>query len=253
MPYANNQGVHIHYQVVGKGAPLVLLHGLFASWVDWYEAGYVAALKDNYQLLLIDGRGHGASDKPHEPEAYAMKFLVNDIIAVLDAMNVAKAHFLGYSWGGCIGYGVGQYVSERFQSLIIGGHAPQRGNPQVVSFFIEHLQAGVEAFASLLDQGFGPSPSAYKALRLASDFEACIAATLAWRDYSDFDAWLPNITVPCLLYVGEADGSLSLLKESARRIPHSNFVSLPGLDHAQAFTHSDLVLPHIFKFLLEVS
>ena len=253
MPYANNQGVRIHFQIVGKGTPLVLLHGLFASWVDWYAAGYVAALKDNYQLVLVDGRGHGASDKPHEPEAYAMKHLVNDIVTILDTINAPKAHFLGYSWGGCIGFGIGQYAPERFHSLMLGGHAPQGGDAQTVDFFVERLQAGVEAFASMLDQSFGPSPSVYKALRLASDFEACIAATLAWRDYSGFEASLPNMTMPCLLYIGEADGGLPLLKDSARSIPSSTFVSLPNLDHVEAFIRNDLVLPHISKFLREAS
>jgi pimeloyl-ACP methyl ester carboxylesterase len=249
MPYANNQGVRIHYQVVGQGVPLVLLHGLFGSWEHWYEAGYVGALKDHYQLLLVDGRGHGASDKPHEPEAYTMKLLANDIVAVLDAVHTPKAHFLGYSWGGCIGYGIGQYAPERFQSLMIGGYAPQAGDPQVVSSIVEPLQAGVEAFASLLDQIYGPAPSPYKALGLAGDFDAYIAATLAWRDYSGFEAGLLNMTMPCLLYIGEAGGGFSLLKESAKRIPSSTFVSLPDLDHVQTFSRGDLVMPHISRFL----
>ena len=54
MPYANNQGIRIHYQVEGEGPPLVLVHGLNLSLDWWRLKGYVEALKNDYQLVLID-------------------------------------------------------------------------------------------------------------------------------------------------------------------------------------------------------
>src|SRR5207237_3323115 len=66
MPYANNQGVRIHYRVEGEGLPLVLQHGYTQSLEHWYQCGYVDALKAHYRLVLVDARGHGGSDKPHE-------------------------------------------------------------------------------------------------------------------------------------------------------------------------------------------
>ena len=65
MPYANNHGIRLHYQVEGAGPPLVLQHGFSDSLESWYEMGYVTPLKQDYRLILIDARGHGASDKPH--------------------------------------------------------------------------------------------------------------------------------------------------------------------------------------------
>ena len=62
MPYATNQGVRIHYQVEGDGPPLVLQHGFFWSVEGWYRVGYVDTLRTSYRLILIDARGHGASD-----------------------------------------------------------------------------------------------------------------------------------------------------------------------------------------------
>ena len=61
VPYANNQGVRIHYEVEGSGPPLILHHGSFGSGLDWREFGYTDALKQDHQLILIDARGHGAS------------------------------------------------------------------------------------------------------------------------------------------------------------------------------------------------
>ena len=93
MPFVTNQGVRIHYQVEGEGPPLVLQHGLTQSMKRWYMAGYVDALKPSYQLALVDARGHGASDKPHDPAAYTLPLQVGDIVAVLDDLHLSKAHF----------------------------------------------------------------------------------------------------------------------------------------------------------------
>ena len=67
MPYAINQGIKINYQIEGDGPSLVLLHGGLSNLQMWYELGYVEALKNDYQLILIDLRGHGSSDKPGMP------------------------------------------------------------------------------------------------------------------------------------------------------------------------------------------
>ena len=71
MPYATNDGTRIHYRVEGSGSPLILQHGFFWSLDGWQKWGYVDALKSQFQLVLVDARGHGASDKPHEAAAYS--------------------------------------------------------------------------------------------------------------------------------------------------------------------------------------
>ena len=93
MPYTDNQGVRIHYRVTGDGLPLVLQHGFYGSAEDWYEFGYTAKLSREYCLILVDARGHGASDKPHEPEAYELHLRVADIVAVLDDLCLSKVHY----------------------------------------------------------------------------------------------------------------------------------------------------------------
>src|SRR5262249_17474553 len=124
MPYAHNQGVRIHYQTEGAGPPLVLQHGFTDSVESWYELGYVEALQNAYRLILVDARGHGASDKPHDPTAYAHKHHVEDILAVLDDLTIPTAHFLGYSMGGRIGFALATYAPTHFTSLLIGGANP---------------------------------------------------------------------------------------------------------------------------------
>jgi pimeloyl-ACP methyl ester carboxylesterase len=67
MPYVDNDGVRIHYEVEGHGPSLVLQHGFTHSLRRWYLHGYVDALRNDYELVLIDARGHGKSDKPLDP------------------------------------------------------------------------------------------------------------------------------------------------------------------------------------------
>jgi hypothetical protein len=70
LPYANNNGVKIYYEVEGEGPPLVLGHGLSGTLNHWWRLGYVDALRHDFRLILFDARGHGRSDKPHESSAY---------------------------------------------------------------------------------------------------------------------------------------------------------------------------------------
>lgn len=72
MPHANHRGVRNHYQVEGEGPPLVLQHGFTHSLRRWYLHGYVEALREDHRLILVDARGHGSSDKPHDPSAYTL-------------------------------------------------------------------------------------------------------------------------------------------------------------------------------------
>ena len=124
MPYVNNNGVRINYEVMGDGPPLVLQHGFFGSGEDWIEFGYTEALRQKYHLILVDARGHGDSDKPHEPEAYTLQNMTADVVAVLDDLHIDKSHYLGYSMGGWIGYGMAKYAPARLHALLIGGAQP---------------------------------------------------------------------------------------------------------------------------------
>lgn len=160
MPYANNQGVRVHYQVEGKGPALVLHHG-FGSWLEtWYDFSYVDGLKDNYQLVLMESRGHGKSDKPHDPEVYRLALRASDVVAVLDDLGICKAYFLGYSMGGWIGWGIAKYVPERFHSLIIGGAGPDELDPNEPDPWREQsialLRQGAEAWGVTMREPFGP-------------------------------------------------------------------------------------------------
>jgi len=254
MPYAVNQGVRIHYQVEGDGQPLVLQHGFTDSLETWYDLGYVEALKQDYRLILIDARGHGASDKPHEPDAYDRQRNVEDIAAVLDDLNIPQAHYFGYSMGGRIAFAIARYAPERVHSLIIGGGSPypqsRRGRRIGSDRMLEALKQGAEAIPSVWGV---PVPPTVRARLVKNDVEALIAVRTKSLQSASFAEILPTMTMPCLLFAGEKDPAYAENKECIRSMPNVTVFSLPGLGHADAFFRSDLVLPHVMQFLATVN
>ena len=253
MSYADNDGVRIHYHVEGEGPPLLLHHGLTSSLEDWREHGYVEGLKDDYRLILMDARGHGASDKPHDPEAYAMEHRVGDMVRVLNELGIPSAHFYGYSYGGRVGLEAAKLVPERVRSLIVGAAGPQGfGGPGSPNPSLRVLEQGLEAIVAVLEQAGPVSPAVVERLR-SNDVQALIALVKLSRPSIEAD--LPAMTTPVLVYVGESDAlqPYPQTKEYVKLLPNSTFFSLPGLDHFQAFARSELVLPRVREFLAEAN
>jgi pimeloyl-ACP methyl ester carboxylesterase len=249
MPFANNQGVRIHYEDEGKGPPLVLQHGFSDSVQTWYDLGYVDALKLDYRLILVDARGHGASEKPHEPEAYKPECNAADVVSVLTDLGISRAHFFGYSMGGWIAFAMAQYAPEHLHSLVIGGGNPTP--PATPDPFLAALQRQrAEAIPALWGVPLQPS---LKARLLANDAQALIAYRIQRLASPSFTEVLPKMTMPCLVFAGEGDPVYPANQEFVVQMPNATFFSLPGLGHADTFFHSELVLPPVRRFLRTIN
>lgn len=254
MPYASSSGMRIRYEVEGKGSPLILQHGLSGFLEHWYEIGCVDALKNNYQLILVDALGHGGSDKPHQPETYQLENAVKDIVAVLDDLQLSKASFWGYSMGGTIGYGIAKFAANRFRALIIGGAHPYSSNNQEsVNWMIGSLEKGMDEWLSSyqytveVTEKLPPVTTQCKLHMLANDPKALIARLQT--PPTSLEEVLTTNTLPCLIYAGEADeGAYSQARACASQMPNAAFVSVPG-GHQAAYQNFDLLLPHIHKLL----
>ena len=258
MPYVNNQGIRIHFEVEGQGPPLVLVHGLSSSLESWRTCGYVSGLKQDYQLILADVRGHGGSDKPDDYNAYDAKALAEDLTTILDELGVQKAHYFGYSMGAWIGFnGVARYFSHRFNSLILGGFSPYTvEQPEQVQVFNNLLGKGMPVFAATLEQVSGIKQSAAQPDYLQSlnplalvNIHKKMGDTLS---ESAFEKILHDLDIPCLIYAGEGDVALAGANKIASKMSQGAFVQLPGLNHLTAFLQADTILPIVKKFLKEV-
>lgn len=245
MPYVDNRGIRIHYEIKGEGPPLVLQHGFTQSIEGWYRCGYVDALKLNYRLILIDARGHGKSDKPHERAAYAWPIGAMDVLAVLDGLGIRQASVWGYSMGGSIALSALSIVPERITALVAGGATAEADN---IAIRMQHVdgsdpEAFVAAFESLMKASF---PPALRAAVLASDTRALAAAI---QDRPSLFEQLSKVTTPCLLYVGDQDPRLTGTQATAGQMPNAKLEILPGIAHPDGFLRSDLVLPLVLRFL----
>ena len=69
-------------------------------------AGWVDSLATDYQVISFDARGNGESDKPTDPDDYALDLMVGDVLAVADACEAERVHYLGWSLGGKVGWGL---------------------------------------------------------------------------------------------------------------------------------------------------
>ncbi len=263
MPYAMNQGVRIHYEVEGHGTPLVLQHGFAATLWTWRDFGYAKELGKDYQLMLVDARGHGESDKPHDPEAYRPEIIAEDHIIILNDLGIEKTHYLGYSMGARIALScLARYALPRFNSFMLGGVNPYRhriqGERSQSNDFTRMLkkaaEKGMDVWLAEREKMLGITLTpAQRSRQLANDPHALLALRRKSQEWGGAEDILCEIKIPCLVFVGEADPSYTQAREATQFMPSCIFAAIPGLNHDQTLMHSELVLPHIKKFLAEVN
>jgi pimeloyl-ACP methyl ester carboxylesterase len=131
VPKVPSQGVPIHYEVVGDGPPLVLIHGLSVSVdVNWKHTGWIDHLSPSHQLTLVDLRGHGLSGKPHKAKDYSLGLMAEDVLTVLDTEGVERTAIMGYSMGAMVTMELLLNHPGRFTAAVLGGMGttfPKRG------------------------------------------------------------------------------------------------------------------------------
>jgi len=116
-------GVRIAYDIVGEGAPIVLVHGFGASRVqNWRAPGWYDTLTGaGYRVIALDCRGHGESDKPHDSTFYGESAMANDIALVMEAAGHASAFVMGYSMGGSLTIRLTHDRLRSVRAAVIGG------------------------------------------------------------------------------------------------------------------------------------
>ena len=149
----DSNGVKIRYVTAGTGVPVVLIHGWMADSSMWgrdrsgnTELNTTGA--EGFQLIALDCRGHGKSDKPHDPKQYGSR-MAEDVVRLLDHLKIAKAHLVGYSSGAFIAGKVAATHPERVLSVVYAGQAP------LVREARSSGSSEVEVFARAVDEGKG--------------------------------------------------------------------------------------------------
>lgn len=261
-------GYALHVETAGEGPPVLLLHGFTGSTrtLDGVAAGLRAA---GFATIAVDLPGHGRSDAPRDPAAYAMERCATALARVLDAAGAPRAAVLGYSLGGRIALGLAVARPERLRGLVLVGasagladpaeRARRRRADEALADAIERdgLPAFVERWTALplfaSQARLGPAfLAAARAQRLANrpgGLAASLRGIGAGAQPPLHDA-LARLAVPALFVAGAEDAKFRAIAEDlARRAPRARTVWIPGAGHAAHLEQPDAFLAEALAFL----
>ena len=205
----------LHYQLDGPAnAPVLVLSNSLGTDLQMWDA-QIAAFSKHFRVLRFDTRGHGKSLVT--PGPYSIEQLGHDVLALLDALRIDKAHFCGLSMGGLIGQWLGIHAGERLNKLVVCNTAAKIGDPSIWNPRIETvLRDGAAAMVALRDASIArwftadfaeANPAAAKQITdmLAATSPQGYAANCAAVRDADFRDQLSSIKVPLLVIAGTED------------------------------------------------
>ncbi len=232
-------GTTLAFESEGDGVPVLLLHGFATdSFINWVRPGIVDALVGRgYRVVTVDQRGHGLSDKPHEPSAYADDAMVRDAQALLDHLEIERCLAAGYSMGARNLLGL-VTTDDRVRAAVLGGigsnmlHAREWGGSVADAMLAKDKSTVTDRFAKSF-RDFADLTGA--------DREALAAIQLNSRESLQA---LGSIGIPVLVLCGDNDPLVGSPQELADAIPgaraavvggtHLNVVNNPEFHRALA-------------------
>ena len=252
MQFFFSQGVRLGFidlpADVGANDPIVLVHG-FASnhTVNWVNTQWVKVLgQAGYRVIALDNRGHGASEKLYDPSAYGAAIMAEDVRALLDHLDINKAHVMGYSMGARITAHLALLHPERLRSALLGGlgiHLVEGGGLPL------GIAEAMEA-PSVLDL-IDPMQRMFRvfAEQTKSDLKALAACIRGSRQIVSREA-LRMVSVPVHVAVGTRDAIAGDPHALAALIPGAVAFDIEGRDHNLAVgdrSHKEAVLAFLAK------
>ena len=250
----NSAGTRINYVSKGKGEPIILIHGfLVNSNFNWIEPGIFDSLAKNYNVIAMDVRGHGKSEKPHSQDAYG-KEILEDINRLMEDLKIDRANIVGYSMGGVITLAYATSYPEKVIKAVAGGCGWVREGDDYCedSKRIRDLLATKPANVSIFERlGVNiDSTSELSKLVNANDPLAMSAVANGVLQFNIEENKLKTNKVPTLLLVGEKDEEKKRAEMTASVATNMKLQILQGQDHLSAINDS-LFLTAIKTFLME--
>jgi len=237
-----SDGATIHYLEQGEGEPVVLIHGFTANaMLNWVGPGIFDALAEEYRVIALDARGHGRSDKPHDPDAYGPK-MAEDVIHLLDHLGIDRAHIVGYSMGGFITTYLVARHPERILSAVPGGAGwSEPGDPRTdmadeIAEALENGEGLTPLFLALSPTG-RPAPTEQsiemmnRAILAMNDADALAAVMRGMKHLAVAEEELAATSVPVRAVIGEIDPLRLTVDQMKRALPSLDVVVVKGGDH----------------------
>ncbi|MDQ6877536.1 MAG: alpha/beta hydrolase [Candidatus Dormibacteraeota bacterium] len=181
-----------------------------------------------YRVVGLDCRGHGTSDKPHDPAAYALEVMAADVRRLLDHLEIKVANYIGYSMGARIGVQAMLDFPNRLRHVVLGGLG--WGGAFHAADEIARALRG-EPATSPVAKSFYEFATAQR----SNDLEALAACILGQQPEVDPLA-LGSIAIPTLIVVGEKDDIVDEVPRLVESIPTARLVTVPGRNHMSVIT-----------------
>lgn len=247
-----SKGVRINFLESGTGTPVIAMHGFSSTAHKQFGVtGVMAALARDFRVIAVDGRGHGASDKPHDQAVYGPE-MGEDLLRLQDHIGVARSHLVGYSLGAMVLANLVCRRPERFVTCVLGG-ATGRFN------WTADKQKQLELEASELAQGSTrsqilrlwppgkPLPSDSEIAEMSrralegQDVVALAASRLGGGRLVVRPEQLAAVRVPVLGVVGTLDPYDNDFLDLQAIMPQIQVVRIEGTDHSTTPSHPQFV------------
>lgn len=275
MPKIEANNLAFHYWQSGQGPDVVLVHGLGGNLAGWH-LGIVPELQQEYRVLTYDLRGHGRSDTA--PAGYTTGDMVQDLRAVLDALEIEQAAVVGHSWGGDVALHFAQLHPSRVSELVVVEGAllaplasvyrsPEWGGwPYAVATLEELLGRPVPdehrcdleyLLRQLIEVPIIYGPGQGKPRDEEIIFRVLDVLRPMWEgreaDGNMALESLSRVTHPTLLVYESNTAYPEAMLELSERLPASSTAILPpgDLKHFSTLEHPEHVAKHIQQFLRE--
>lgn len=246
-------GIDTYYEIHGKqGAPWLAFSHSLACSVRMWDA-QIEAFKDRFRILAYDMRGHGESAAPSGP--YSLDMLADDVLALMKALGIKRATYIGLSIGGMIGQTLALKQPGLFERMVLAdtGHAQ---NADAIAQWQERIRiAESKGMAALVEstmerwftEPFRNSPAAKKIAQLIANtpvagYVGCGQAIMKLNT----TARLKDIKLPVLAIAGEQDGAAAGTRYIGENVPGAKLVMIPNAAHI-----ANLEQPGAFNRALE--
>jgi 3-oxoadipate enol-lactonase len=251
-------GVPLAYRVDGPedAPPLILINSLGTDYGMW--AAQVAALSRSLRIIRYDIRGHGHSGVSDAPVTIAR--LADDLLALLDHLEIARAHLCGLSLGGVIALWLAIHHPERVSRAVFANTAARIGSIESWSARMAFVRGGgmVAVRELVLARFFSEQfrarhpevANSFGAMLEASDPAGYIAACAALRD-ADLRPIVSTIRIPSLIITGMLDEAtpVSQAEELHAAIAGSELVVLPEASHLSNVEQPEAFNTQLLRFL----
>lgn len=237
--FVHHGPIRIRYREIGRGDPVVLLHGYTDRLEMW--AGMADSIAVSHRVIVPDVRGFGASSRPGEAGSYG-RAMAGDVVALLDSLGIDRAHLVGYSMGALITSNVAVRSPERVRSaVLVAGpfYADSAALARAVAPYLTALERGeglLPFFRFILptwaDSLLVPAAEHYLA---ENELTALIGSLREMGGLVPGATDLATLAIPATAVVGRNDPMLPYSRLLATRWPGLRLVELDDADHAVVF------------------